>query len=75
MPSDMERLLSSGQVMGWLNISRTTLCRLRSSGVIPYVKVGRTYRYRYSDVAAALETEAHGTGSARKGLRSKTKSR
>ena len=43
-------LLSVGQVCLLLNISRTTLWKLRRQGHIPTVEIGRALRFRRADV-------------------------
>jgi excisionase family DNA binding protein len=46
----VDELLTDKQLREFLGISRTTLWRLRKEAGLPYGKVGRSYRYRKSDV-------------------------
>ncbi|WP_295385456.1 helix-turn-helix domain-containing protein [uncultured Thiodictyon sp.] len=46
----VDELLTDVQLRELLGISRTTLWRLRKFGGVPYGKVGRSYRYRKSEV-------------------------
>ena len=46
----VDELLTDIQLRELLGISRTTLWRLRKIGGVPYGKVGRSYRYRKSEV-------------------------
>lgn len=50
-----ERWLSGEEVMGILGASPRTLQRYRSTGRIPYYKIGKKCLYRLSDVERALE--------------------
>jgi excisionase family DNA binding protein len=43
-------LMTDKQLREFLGISRTTLWRLRKEGDLPFGKVGRSYRYRKSEV-------------------------
>jgi excisionase family DNA binding protein len=48
--------LMSDYVRGiYLKISKRNLYCWRMAGLIPYFKIGRTVRFRKSEVAAALE--------------------
>lgn len=51
-----ERWLSGEETMDILGVSSRTLQRYRSTGRIPYYKMGRKCLYRLSDVERALET-------------------
>ena len=46
----VDELLTDRQLRELLGISRTTLWRLRKHAGLPYGQVGRTYRYRKSEV-------------------------
>ena len=45
-----------GEAAEALGLSRATLQRLRSSGKLPYAKLGRGVFYRTSDICALLES-------------------
>lgn len=49
-----ERLLKADEVQSRLNISRTTLWQMRRRGEISAVSIGRSVRFRESDVAALV---------------------
>ena len=54
-PDRTERWISGAEATDILGISPRTLQRYRSSGLIPFSKIGKTCRYRLSDVERALE--------------------
>ena len=43
-------LATTAQAVAFLSLSRTTLWRLERSGVLQPVRLGRTVRYRWSDL-------------------------
>lgn len=45
-----QKLLSEGQAEGFLEVSRTTLWRLRRSGAVPFYKIGGKVRYAPEDL-------------------------
>lgn len=47
-------LLTSAEVAAMMRVSHVTLQRWRDSNKLPYVRVGRTIRYRRTDVEALL---------------------
>lgn len=47
--------LTNSEAQEYLGLSRATLARYRSEGLLPYSKVGRNLFYRLSDVEALLE--------------------
>ena len=47
--------ISNAEAMKLLAVSRPTLQRWRSSGTLPYAKIGSSVWYRRSDVEALLE--------------------
>jgi excisionase family DNA binding protein len=47
---EIDELLTEAELQAMLDISRTTLWRLRKSAGLPFGKVGREYRYRKSEV-------------------------
>jgi len=47
----MKEILTEKELSGLLKVSRTTLWKLRKSG-LPFIKVGKGYRYIWSDVLA-----------------------
>lgn len=46
----VDELLTDKQVSELLDVSRTTLWRLRKQAGLPYGKVGRLYRYRKAEI-------------------------
>jgi predicted DNA-binding transcriptional regulator AlpA len=46
----VDELMTDRQLQEFLDISRTTLWRLRKQAGLPYGKVGRSYRYRKSEI-------------------------
>jgi len=58
-PTGEDTLLTVGQVCAWLQIARSTLHKLSTEGELPTpLKVGRTVRYRASDIRAHLDQKA-----------------
>lgn len=55
-----EKWLSSFQAANFLAISVQALMNMSSNGKVPYHKLGRRNRYRYSDLLAMLERERRG---------------
>ena len=47
--------LSNREAMAFLGLSKTTLQRYRTSGRLPYAKLGGSIFYRYSDLVSVLE--------------------
>lgn len=47
-------LLTSAEVASLARVSHVTLQRWRDAGKLPYIRVGRTIRYRREDVDALL---------------------
>ena len=47
--------LSNREAREFLGLSKTTLQRYRTSGQLPYSKIGGAIFYRYEDVVAVLE--------------------
>jgi len=47
--------ITNRQAMKILDLSRPTLQRYRSSGVIPHTRIGSNVYYRWSDIEAVLE--------------------
>jgi excisionase family DNA binding protein len=46
----VDELMTDEQLQQFLGISRTTLWRLRKNSGLPFGKVGRSYRYRKSEI-------------------------
>jgi len=55
-PDPVEPLLRSGQVRKMLNISPGTLLKLRVKGLLPFVKLDGSFRYRLVDVEKAMQS-------------------
>lgn len=51
---DLEPLMNDFDVMALLNVSRSTVRRMRKHGHLPYVTVGRLIRYPASGVRRIL---------------------
>ena len=51
-----DKLLTFEDLMGVLSVSRRTAVRLRDNGSIPAVKIGRSVRFRLSDVQRFIES-------------------
>ncbi|MGE0633578.1 MAG: helix-turn-helix transcriptional regulator [Pseudobdellovibrionaceae bacterium] len=46
-----------------LNISRSLIFRLMASGTLPFLKIGKTTRFLYSDVVTSIRQSQASTGS------------
>ena len=55
MESNEKRLQTIPEICHNLNISSTTLWRLRKKGEIPFIKAGNTVLFDYNEVIAALK--------------------
>lgn len=49
-----ERMLTTEEACKMAQVSRPTLHRWKAAGLIPYVKIGKSVRYRHSDLLAVL---------------------
>lgn len=54
-PDTVQPLLRSGEVRKMLNISPGTLQKLRVKGILPFVKLDGSFRYRLVDVERAMQ--------------------
>lgn len=54
---DIEPELDRKELAEALRVSTDTIHRLTHSGDIPYIRPGRVYRYRLSEVRAALRPD------------------
>lgn len=52
VPTFKEELLTDKELQEFLGVSRTTLWRLRKHAGLPHGMVGRSYRYRKSEILA-----------------------
>jgi len=52
-----EKLLSADEAEGFLEVSRTTLWRLRRSGALPFYKIGGQVRYDTDDLRRWLKSQ------------------
>lgn len=52
-----ERYLSTEEIAEHYSVAAITIYRLANAGRIPYIRVGRTYRFRLSEVDAAFKAE------------------
>lgn len=55
MESTEKRYITVPEICHNLNISSTTLWRLRKKGEIPYIKAGNTVLFDYNEVIASLK--------------------
>jgi excisionase family DNA binding protein len=55
-----ERLLSERELGNLTGIARPTLQRLRRAGQLPFLKIGKSIRYRQSDVERVMRSYAAG---------------
>ena len=52
-----KEVITGKEVMSLLNISRTTLWKLRKEENLPYTKVGKKYLYLRSEILTWLKTQ------------------
>jgi predicted DNA-binding transcriptional regulator AlpA len=59
----MDKLLPQKEVANWIGMSEAWLeqCRFRKKG-IPWIKIGKSCRYRTSDVQSWISDHTVGTG-------------
>jgi len=57
---NQEKYLSTGQIMDFLEISRSTVYRLMAKGM-PNIRVGAMHRFPVNQVVGWLEKENNGT--------------
>jgi predicted DNA-binding transcriptional regulator AlpA len=59
----IDRLLTQNQVVDWTGMSSAWFeqCRFKGTG-IPYIKIGRSVRYRTSDVQRWIDGHVIGNG-------------
>lgn len=55
-----ERMLTIDEVCQIAQVSRQTVHRWKTAGLIPFVKIGKNVRFRYSDVINLLKTGKEG---------------
>lgn len=56
--ADLDRLLSVREVCALMNVSRATVYNFLSAGVLQGVKIGRSRRFRTSEVEAYIARSA-----------------
>ena len=66
--SSPKEWLTNREAMDFLGLSKTTLQRYRTSGRLPYSKIGGNIYYQYTDLVSLLEEsrktkEGHGSDS------------
>lgn len=54
---DNEELITTKELCEWLKIGRTTANRWKNDNGMPYIGMGRTLRYKKSDVLKWLEDQ------------------
>ena len=60
--SSDDRLMTDKEACDYLRIKARQLYNWRLDGIIPYIRVGRSLRYRKSTIDAALATRTFGPG-------------
>lgn len=58
-----DRLMTDKEVCDYLRIKSRQLYTWRLDGIVPYIRVGRSLRYRKSAIDAALAAHTFGSGS------------
>lgn len=63
MAEQVDKLLSQKEVADWIGMSEAWLeqCRFKKKG-IPWIKLGKSCRYRTSDVRRWIDDHVIGTG-------------
>lgn len=63
MAEHVDKLLSQKEVADWIGMSEAWLeqCRFKKKG-IPWIKIGKSCRYRTSDVRRWIDDHVMGTG-------------
>lgn len=54
--ADHQHLYTENEMADYLRVCRRQLYAWRTSGLIPYIKIGKAVRYRLADVEAVLAT-------------------
>lgn len=54
-----KKLISTNEICHKLQISSTTLWRLRKKGVIPFIKVGKSVLFDYEEVLSSLKEQTN----------------
>lgn len=52
-----ERMLTTEEVCEIAQVSRQTVHRWKTAGIIPFLKIGKSVRFKYSDVMNLLKAE------------------
>jgi excisionase family DNA binding protein len=53
------QLMTENEVSTYLHVCRRSLFNWRKAGLIPYIKLGKSVRFRVSEVEAALNRMTH----------------
>lgn len=53
-----EKLLTTEEACKLARVSRPTLHRWKSNGIIPFIKIGKNIRYKESDLKKLLESKS-----------------
>ena len=57
----IQPLLTTAEVAGILRVHEETIRRMRLDGLLPFVRVGATIRFRVEDILAWIEANMEGT--------------
>jgi excisionase family DNA binding protein len=57
-PVDTQEILTAGELAAVLKVCKRTVTRQAHKGVIPFLKVGASYRFILADVMDAMERES-----------------
>jgi excisionase family DNA binding protein len=64
--NQLKKLLTEAELSEFLNISKSTLHKLREEGDIPFQLIGTCIRYHIDDVEKWLKTNSHNEPTERK---------
>jgi len=53
------QLMTENEVSTYLHVCRRSLFNWRKAGLIPYIKLGKSVRFRVNEVEAALNRMSH----------------
>lgn len=56
VPEPEDKLLTTEEACQMAKVSRPTLHRWKKAGIIPHIKIGKSVRYKHSDLMKVLKT-------------------